>query len=149
MSVYDPKQPKFFNTLNIFLMLAGLTLGYLGWWFLPHWWPVFQLSGIMKSACYDAYHQTDDSVLLNKLVKDSQRTGLQLQAENFQIIREKYTPEEVMAGKLSEIQLKRGKSITIKMGYVARAQWPLTDRYKNITFRREQSTDLKQITWTN
>ena len=149
MSVYAPKTPSKLNAFNAFLVGGGLVLGCLGWWFLPHFYAVFQETGIMRGTCYEAYREVDNERLLTKLLADSRRTGLILTRDNFQLEREPYPPGK-LTGKTEsqrEILEKRGYKFHVRMIYVANAQWPLTEKFSKITFRRTQSTELETITW--
>lgn len=155
MGQYDPKKPSAFNIVNILIVLGLGTVGYLGWWYLPHWYPVWQLSGIMRGAANDAYREFNNDKLLQKLLKDSQRTGLKLTAENFTIERTGYTNEEMQAAvegkELSDharmLFEQRGKTITIYFENTVTAKWPLQDKSRPLTFRRTVSMDLATIKW--
>lgn len=155
MGRYDPKKPSAFNVVNALIVLVVGTLGYLGWFYVPHWWPVWQLTGIMRGVANEAYREYNNDKLLDKLLKESKRTGLKLTAENFTIERRAYTPEEMVealkGGQMSEAARllfeQRGKAITIYFENTVSAQWPLRESKRPLTFRRTVTVDLSIIEW--
>lgn len=155
MGQYDPKKPSAFNVVNVILVLVLGTVGYLGWFYVPHWWPVWQLTGIMRGVGNDAYREYNNDKLLEKLLKESKRTGLKLTAQNFTIERRAYTPEE-MAEALKGTNMsdaarllfeQRGKAITLYFEYNVNARWPLRETSRPLTFRRTVTVDLSIIQW--
>lgn len=138
------KKPRAFNSLTVTLILLVAGLVYAGYWIVPVWWPVFQLTGIMRGICNDAYHQRDNEILIEKLLKEGARTGLILSKENFQLERVAYSEEEIQ--KFDEqarpLMISRGKECVLRLIYVSNAKWPFLDKSTKITWRRSISTDL-------
>lgn len=155
MGQYDPKKPSAFNVVNILIVLGLGTAGYVGWWYLPHWWPVWQLSGIMRGVGNEAYREYNNDKLLAKLLKESARTKLGLNEHNFSIERVAYTPEEIeqaLEGKtatdhMRDLFAKRGKTVRIDFENTVNAKWPLQEKVTPITFRRTVTVDLSIIEW--
>ncbi len=155
MGQYDPKKPSAFNPVNIAIVLGLAALGYGGAFYLPHWWPVWQLSGIMHGIGNEAYRETDDIKLMEKLLKEAKRTKLGLTEENFTIEREPYPPEELQADRNGKpftdsgrkLLEKRGKSISVYLDHSVDAKWPLLDKWTTLSFRRTVTTDLSTIDW--
>lgn len=155
MGQYDPKKPSAFNPVNIAIVLGLAALGYGGAFYLPHWWPVWQLSGIMHGIGNEAYRNADDTKLMANLLKEAQRTKLGLTEQNFTIERHPYTPEELevaadgkpITDHARKVYETRGKSISIHLEHSVDAKWPLMDKWTTLTFRRTVNTDLSTIKW--
>lgn len=155
MGQYDPKKPSAFNVVNILIVLVLGTGIYVGAWYLPHWYPVWKLTGIMHGVGNDAYRETNDEKLMERLLKESVRTGLRLSKENFTIERVPYTPEEIeeaLAGKANSDHArktfdKRGRRIFIYFENTVDAKWPFMEKYTPLTFTRTVETDLAIIKW--
>ncbi len=149
MSIYAMKKPKRINAVSVSITLIFLLIGYLLWFAIPVYWPNFQMGGIMKSACNDAYRMTDDEEVMKKLVKSSQRTGLRLTKDNFRFTRVEYTPEERAERKLAadSYQAKRGKTCIIEFYFEKDYKWPLIDATTHIVFEKQVEGDLTQVEW--
>ena len=147
MSVYELKKPRFFNSFTNTLLVLALTLGYLGYWFMPHWWPIFQLTGIMRGACNNMYREYDDKKVLEGLLRESKRTGLKLTKDNFLLERVLYDHEEIATQPphaKDQLQ-RRGKSCRIQMIYVVDSVLPFINKTKTLEFRRDITGDLAVI----
>lgn len=150
MNIYLMKKPKRINSVSVSLAILGLILLYVCWFLVPAFWPIFQLTGIMRGACNDAYKQLDNEVVMQTLLKNARRTGLQLSKENFQLSREQYTPEDLkqfgnQKPEFITFVQKRGKACVLKMRYQDNYTWPLVGETTQLTFEREVRVDLKPI----
>jgi len=146
---YDPKTPKRINSVSVTMFLVTVALAYGGWFYLPHWWPVFQLSGIMRGICNDAYREFDDKKLMDKLLTQSQRLSMKVAREDFVLYREPYTPQDVhaMNDEARRVLQTRGKVMHAKFKKTVVAKWPLVSKWSYLTFEKEVSTTLETITW--
>lgn len=147
MGVYEIKKPKRINVFSVSLFLIAIAfVGGLSW-FLPIWWPVFQLTGIMQGVCNDMYRERSNEVLMKKLLKDSARTGLQLVPENFILERIPYTQQELNAlnmGDTSAVAI-RGKECRLTLRYLTDTEIPVIKKRIQIPWSRTIQTDLKVI----
>ena len=148
-TIYEMKKPSRFNAFSVSLVLVAIALAYFLYFFIPVWWPVFQLTGIMKGICNDAYHTHDDRKLMEKLLKESKRTNLRLTEDNFLLERDQYTADELNAATPSDsgriLLQKRGKVCRISLGYVSQAKLPFTQKVIEIPWNRTIETDLAVI----
>jgi hypothetical protein len=148
-TIYEMKKPSRINAFSVSLVLVALALAYFLYFFIPVWWPVFQLTGIMKGVCNDAYHTHDDKKLMDKLLAEAKRTRLRLTEENFLLERERYTPEELNAMSISDsaraLLERRGKVCRISLGYTSEAKLPFTQKVVEIPWNRSVETDLAVI----
>lgn len=147
-TIYEAKKPSAINSFSVSLVLITATLGYLGYFYLPVWWPVFQLSGIMRGICNDAYRDHDDKALVDKLLRESKRTGLRLTQDNFVFKRVPYTEEELVGieGHARSMKERRGKRCELELIYTARAEWPfLEGKVTSLNMGRRVEADLAQI----
>ena len=121
MNIYLMKKPKKINTFSVTLFLIIVIGGYLGWFFLPAWLPIFKLKGIMRGTCYDMYRIFDNEKLEKALVKNAKRVGLKVTNENFQLLREPYTDQELLDLKVTAqmrmTMTRRGKNCRIRFRY--------------------------------
>ncbi|MBI2378698.1 MAG: hypothetical protein HYV07_32185 [Deltaproteobacteria bacterium] len=150
MGVFDPKKQKFFNGPTIVGIIALSTLGYLGAFYLPHWFGVWRMTGAMKGVGFDSYKEKDLEKLYTRLLSDAKRLGLVgLVKEDFKIERIPYPPEELEG--MGEYQVgvlrSRGKFVTIAMDYYVDAKWPLQDKTTELHFPRTVTVDMKTISW--
>jgi hypothetical protein len=148
MSIYAPKKPKKINAVSVTVTLVLAVIGYLGWFYLPHWFSVWSASGRMIGVGRDAYREFDDQKIMDKLVREVRAAGLRVGPENFELIREKYTPEELQTltqgGKgSSHVWERRGKTFTVKLAYQVQAKWPLMEKVTPLVFRAERKVDLQ------
>ncbi|MCK6549234.1 hypothetical protein L6R52_25550 [Myxococcota bacterium] len=147
-TIYEMKKPKAINSFSVSLFLIVAALGYLGYFYIPVWWPVFQLSGIMRGICNDAYRTHDDQALVDKLLKESKRTGLRLTAENFVFTRVPYGPEELsgLEDHARALKERRGKRCELQLIYTAQAKWPfLEGKVTELDMGRKVESDLAQV----
>lgn len=150
MNIYAMKKPKRINAVSITFFILALGVGYLGWAFIPIYWPVFQLSGIMRGVCNDAYRVHDDKQLMEKLLKDSRRTGLRVSQDNFRLTRLPYSEDELIAlsnGRqaMRNMLIKRGKQCMLEMHYEDDFALPLLDKKLHIPFDKTVVQTLEQI----
>ncbi len=147
MSIYEIKKPKRINSVSVTFFFLAVGFGYAGWALVPMFWPVFQLTGIMRGACNDAFRVYDDEAVVAKLIKDASRTGLRLSKDNFRMSRVPYTQQE-QAGKtegLKTLRIKRGKECVIEMHYEDDYTLPLFNKVVHVPFDRTVRTNLKDI----
>lgn len=148
MGIYEIKKPRRINSFSVTLTLILIVLGYLGWFIIPLWWPVFQETSIMQGICNDAYREYDNEKLMVKLMKQSARTGLPLRRDNFVFERVPYQEFEFPPGlgpdghKLFET---RGKECRLSFTYVTKGEWPLIGKKVQIPWKRSVKTDLKVV----
>jgi hypothetical protein len=152
LSLYAPKKPKKINAVSVTLTLLLGTLGYLGWWYLPHWFVAWQMSNAALNVGRKGYRETDDNKLLDALLKEAQRIGMKgVSKENFSIWREPYPDyDPELQGKRPEaieVFQKRGKFIHVSYAWTVNAQWPLLDDSTPLTFEKERIVDLATIKW--
>ncbi|MCA9549042.1 MAG: hypothetical protein KC933_03335 [Myxococcales bacterium] len=151
MSIYAMKKPKRVNSVSIALFIGLVLIGYLVYAFLPIYWPIFQLGGMMQTACNEAYRQLDNELVVEGLVKNAKRTGLPLTKDNFRMTRLPYSDEELMKFQgntgVQETMRKRGKECLVEMRYRGSYTLPFT----NFTFTKEWSGEkrapLELIKW--
>lgn len=158
MNIYAPKKPKRINSVSVTIALVLLVVGYLGWAFGPILWSVFQLEGIARAACNDAYRQLDDDAVIERLVRDSARTGLRLTKENFRLTRLPYDPAELeeqtatikdSRRRADQVMFlkQRGKTCVIEYYYRDRYPLPLIGQSIELTFNDEVRGSLETVTW--
>lgn len=147
MNIYDMKKPKRINSVSVLMALGLAFLGYLLYWWVPIMWPVFQMTGIMKSACSEAYRTVDDNTVVDKLVKDAQRTGLRIDKTNFRFRRVPYTGAEIKARDLvgKDFIVARGKHCEIDFRYQDEFAIPFTGRQMSLTFDRTVDATLEPV----
>jgi hypothetical protein len=148
MSVYAPKKPSAINSFSVTLtVLVSLAL-FFGSFYLPHAYRAWVLSGVIVSIGNDAYREFDDEKIMKKLVTEANRRGLPLKRDNFVVQRNHYLPAEIPSETAAELFRKRGKSITIVVGYEVDAEWPLIDKRTKLRFQKQRDVDLKPIDYT-
>lgn len=147
MSVYLHKRPRRLNSVSLTFIAVFAVLGYFAWCFVPIYWPIFQLTGIMRSTCNEAYRNSDNKALMEKLLRDARRTGLRLSKDNFLLTREMYTPEELVDEnpRWRDVLSRRGKSCELKMIYVTPVDFPLIGYRTEWTFRKTVRQDLPRV----
>ena len=147
MNIYLMKKPKRINSVSVSVTLIAIAIGYLLWFVIPTYWPSFQMGGIMRGICHDAYRELDNEKLVTKLVQDGMRTGLKITKENFRFSRIPYTMEELTERKLphDSYQAKRGKTCLIEFYYEDDFPWPLIGETTRITFEKRVEEPLVQI----
>ncbi|MCB9654219.1 MAG: hypothetical protein H6729_08845 [Deltaproteobacteria bacterium] len=147
MNIYLQKKPRRINSFSVTLALIVLVAGYAGYFYLPLWWPVFQLTGIMRGICNEAYRNVNDEDLMKKLMAESKRVRLPgLTAENFEFTRVPYEQEELASAKGLRPEL-RGKRCELYLSYERTATWPLLGKTSTFHFEREVVSDLSFVDW--
>lgn len=150
MSIYAMKKPKRINAVSVSFFFLALIVGYIGWAAVEIYWPVFQLSGIMRGACNDAYKIHDDEKVMAKLLKDARRTGLPLSNDNFRFTRVPHSDEELITkskgnAAIRRNMIRRGKTCVIEMRYEDDFKLPLLDKRLHIPFSREVEGPLELV----
>ena len=150
MNVYLMKKPKKLNAVSVTLGVMALVFAYACWFLVPMFWPIFQLTGMMRGACNDAYRQPNDERVLKKLLSDSVRTKLKLTKENFRLTRVPYSADELQKqerASVREMMQKRGKTCVIEMHYEDDYAFPLIGKSTHMVFDRTVEVDLEQVKW--
>jgi hypothetical protein len=151
MNIYMMKKPKRINSVSVTLFLMAAAAGYLGWANLPIWWPAFQMTGIMRGICNDAYHESDPEKLMRRLVSEARRTGFKISADNFKIKRVPFTPDEMMKAEtehLRSIMAYRGKACIVTFHYEDNFVWPLIEKPRRVVVDREIRSEMETVSWT-
>lgn len=134
------------------MALVVLVIGYLTYFFAPIYWPLFQLGGIMRGICNDAYRITKDEQLMDRLLEQSKRTGLDLTEDNFRLTRIQWSDEELqeLAGdnqRRREMLESRGKECLLEMHYEDDYEWPFIGKSSHFAFDSSATAPLEQIKW--
>lgn len=150
MNIYSMKKPKRINAVSVIFVFLAAVIGYLGYVFVPIYWPIFQLSGIMRAACYEAYRQTADEPVMASLLDNGRRTKLKLSKDNFRFTRLPYSEEELKVqskGKprLREILMERGARCRIEMHYEDDYPIAFTGKTIHLTFDKTVEQTLEQV----
>ena len=150
--IYEIKKPRRINSFSVTIFLMAAAIGYLGYFFIPVWWPVFQLTGIMRGACNNAYREYDDKKVISVLLRDASRTKLRVTEDNFRLTRLPYTEEELAVlskGQQTGMDLlrRRGKECVLEMRYQDDYKWPLIGTTTHLEFEREVRASLETIKW--
>ena len=150
MNIYAMKKPKRINSVSVTLALIGAVLAYTIWFLVPAFWPIFQLTGIMRGACNDAYRQHDDKKVMQKLLLDARRTKLRVTEDNFRLTRIKYSDDELQVlakgdAVMADGYQKRGKECVLEMRYQDNYTWPLIGQTTRLEFEREVRTPLETV----
>jgi hypothetical protein len=153
VNIYLMKKPKRVNAVSVTITIIALIIAYTGWFLVPAFWPIFQVTGMMRGACNDAYKIYDDEKVMAKLMKEVPRAKLRMTKENFRLTRVPYTEEELDAAvkdkgeKVREFYQKRGKTCVLEMIYKDSYEWPLIGKTTDFTFERKVETELEQVQW--
>ncbi|MEM7676978.1 MAG: hypothetical protein AAF449_13320 [Myxococcota bacterium] len=146
MNIYAPKKPKKINSVSVTMFFGTIILGYLLYWWVPILWPIFQMTGIMRTACNEAYRQIDDTKVMNKLLSEAQRTGLPVSEDNFRFRRIPYEPQELeqFVNKTGYIE-RRGKTCEIDFRYIGTYSIPFTGKTMQLQFDRTVDAPLTPV----
>lgn len=143
MGIYEIKKPRKINSFSVTLFLIVTIGGYLLYWYIPIWWPIFQMQGIMNGICNDAYREIDNEKLMAKLLKESQRTHLRVTKENFKLERVPYMPNELP--NLTEYAAARGKFCKLSFSYAAESELPFIGKRVQHEWHKSAEVDLKIV----
>lgn len=124
------KKPKRVNSVSVGLALIAVVLGYAGYAFLPVMWPLWRITGIMRSTCSQGYSNTlDDRALLERMVRETRRTGLRLTLDNFRFERIPYDEETLlrMSERKRALAMKRGRGCRLRFRYASDYALPIVD----------------------
>lgn len=148
MGIYEIKKPKKINSFSVTIFFVAIVSAYLCYWYIPIWWPTFQIGGIMKGICNDAYRQPNNETLMDTLVKQTARTGLKLTKENFTLVRVPYDPKDLPSEPSTrEVFERRGKLCRLTFNYRNIYALPFTGKSVPLTFSKTIETDLKVVTY--
>lgn len=147
MNIYQMKKPKRFNSVSVSMAVALVVFGYLLYWWVPILWPIFQMTGIMKSTCNYAYRTFDDRLVMKHLVEQAARTRLQISEDNFRYRRIEYTPDERRALKIDDSSFvrMRGKRCEIDFHYEDDYPIPFLGRSIHLVFERSIEAPLETV----
>ena len=145
MNIYAIKKPNRINSVTVTLAVGGLLIGYLLYWWLPIFWPIFRMTGIMKSACSEAYRNPNDEAVMEKLIADASRTGLRIDERNFRYRRIPFTRAERQASQITEESFvnRRGKECEIAFHYEDDYPLPLIGKTTRLVFERTITQTLE------
>jgi hypothetical protein len=144
VGIYEIKKPKKINSFSVTLFLIVVVGGYLLYWYIPAWWPIFQIKGIMSGTCNDAYRQMDNDKLLDKMLKETKRTGLKLTKQNFELERERYTPAELVGldEKKQDLMQRRGKTCRLTFRYKNNYEMPFIGKSVPLSWTKTVESEL-------
>jgi hypothetical protein len=151
VSIYAAKKPKRINAVSVTVFLVLLVVGYAAYALIPIYWPVFQLKGVLRSACNEAYRKVDDEEVMKYIMTQSRRTGLKLTKDNFRFRREPYPADELSAltqGKdpnYAEYVRKRGKTCVIDYYYRDEYTLPVVGTKLTLTFQDSVTGTLEAV----
>jgi hypothetical protein len=142
------RRPKLINSVSVTLGLTCLILGYAGWFFLPEFWPVFQVTGIMRDIANRSYRTVEDEDLMAMLLKETEHVKLPLSRDNFRLERIPWEMGELLelgpSTNSNDVWIRRGKGMVVQFHYQGKAKWPLLDRYTQLTFDRDVSISYEE-----
>ena len=147
MNIYAPKKPKRINNVSITIAIGVVIIGGLLYWWVPILWPIFQVTGMMRTACHEAYRTMDDEKLIDDLARDAQRTGLAISKDNFRIRRIPYTPEQLRESGLPKDSpiILRGRTCEIDFRYENDFPVPLVNKSMHLVFDRTITDTLEPV----
>ena len=147
MNIYAIKKPSRINSVSITLLVVVALGGYLAYWWVPILWPVFQMTGMMKTACGEAYRGSDDKTVMKKLVADAARTKWRIDERNFRFRRIPYTRRELKTLKIDEdgAVARRGKHCEVDFYYEDDFPIPFTGKTMRLTFERSVDAPLEPV----
>ncbi len=147
MNIYLMKKPKRINSVSVSMFLGLLLFVYLLYWWIPILWPIFQMTGIMKNACGEAYRNVDDRVVMEKLLTDAQRTKLKISENNFRFRRIKYSRDELASMNIEEdtFVANRGKHCEIAFHYEDDYPVPFIGLETRLVFERTIDAPLVPV----
>ncbi len=143
MGIYEIKKPKKINSFSVTLFLIVTISGYFLYWYIPVWWPIFQIQGIMNGICNDAYREVDDEKLMAKLLKEAQRTRLRVSKDNFKLERVPYEQGE-LANTTAHVSA-RGKACKLSFAYAMESELPLIGKKVPLEWHKTAEVDLKIV----
>lgn len=148
MNVYAMKKPSKINgvTVVMFLLLTGFIYGV--WTFIPVIWPLWQVTNEMRVACASAMRTDDDEEVIKLLLKNTQRTRLKLSADNFQLTRIPYEPEELesKSPEAADRFRKIGRECLLEFYYDDTYLMPIIKREFRMPYQSEIRLDLVKNT---
>ncbi len=147
MNIYMMKKPKRINSVTVTMAVGLLVIGYLLYWWIPILWPIFQMTGIMKSACNAAYKDFDDERVMAGLIKDARRTRLRISEDNFRFRRVRYALAEVQGMGIEDNSFfaRRGKHCEIDFRYTDTYPIPFLGKSIELTFDRTVDQPLTTV----
>ncbi len=151
MNIYLQKKQKKLNSVSVTIGLTAALIGYLLWFAVPTYWPIFRMSGIMKGICSEAFKIHDEERLIRKLLVESKRTKLKLTKDNFRLSRTPYTPEELQAKSKDQknwgLLRKQGKECVLDFYYEDDYEWPLIGAKTHLVFEKQVVEPMEAVTW--
>lgn len=151
MNIYLQKKQKKINSVSVTITVTLAVIGYLLWFAIPTYWPIFRMTGIMKSTCNEAFKVIDEDRLMRKLLIEAKRTKLKLTKNNFRMTRTPFTVEELEAKTKDQTQWpnirKRGKECVLDFYYEDDYEWPLIGAKTHLVFERQVVEPMEAVTW--
>ncbi len=144
------KKPRRINTVSVAFVVAALLVGYAAYAFIPIYWPIFQMEGIIRGICNDAYRELNNDRLMDKLLAETKRTGLKLSKDNFRMKRIPYDQHELDKLGIGDAAAptlveQRGKAFEIAYRYRDTYSLPLIGQTLTLTFEDTLSTSLETV----
>lgn len=121
------KKPKRINSVSVSLFVLFVLFVYVVWAIVPAMWPLWQMSGMMRTACAVAYREPTEDAVLDALLKEARRSSLEVTKENFIFERVPYSDDELLkvAEAVRPKRLAVGKECRIRFRYVDDYALPL------------------------
>jgi hypothetical protein len=149
MGRYDPKTPSAANSFNLFLALGVAIFGYAACIFVPYYWPLLQLRGMVHATSNAGYKEYNNDKLLQELMRKSATVDLEIELEDFAIEREPMGWDELqkMPAAVRAYARQRGQSITVSFHQSVDAKWPFIDKWTPLELTLSKTTDLSPVEW--
>ena len=146
MNIYAMKKPKRINAVSVSLFVFAVLFVYGVWALVPTFWPLWQMSGIMRSGCARAYQSDDNEWVMKQVLKDSRRTGLTVTKNNFRLARVPYDDAE-LEGKtkaMQDLMVKYGRECVLRFRYVDTYQLPLIGVEYRLPYESKITVNLRR-----
>lgn len=139
------KKPKRINSVSVGLAVIFAGILYVGYAFLPVFWPLWQVSGMMRTACARANRSPEDAAVMADLLKETRRTGLSLTEDNFIFERMPFSDEELGAMKASrrDRARRRGRACVFRFRYAQTYQLPLVGVEYHLPYESQVRLDFQ------
>ena len=145
MNIYAMKRPRRMNAVSAGLTILLLAAVYAGWALLPVLWPLWQISGMMRTACAQAYRTTDNGEVIAYLMKEVQRSPLAVNEDNFRLERKPYAEDELLnlAPDARRKRRAQGRTCVLRFRYVDRYRLPILGTMYRMPYEASVRLDLR------
>jgi hypothetical protein len=149
MGRYDPKTPSSFNGLNFVLFLVVAGGGYVGLTFAPHYYPLWEIRGLIGEAANKGYREHDNGVIRRDLVSKAKAANLDIEREDIAVSRGTFENDELSDMSRAERALnrRRGKTITVSFQRYVDVKWLFVDKWAEIELSSSRTVELTQVKW--